>query len=69
MNNLNNSDKKSVNRILFITIIIFSLLIGIAYAFEDYISLFIVIFLSLILIFYVQNKFNIRNYLHSCKWL
>ena len=68
MNDLNTSDKRSVNRILFITITIFSLLIGVAYTFEDYISLFIVIFLALVLIFYVQNKFNIRDYLHSCKW-
>jgi hypothetical protein len=66
-NNANTSN--TVNKILFVTIIAFSLLVAIAYQSDDYFSFSFGVLLMITLILYAQNKYNLRELLHSCRWL
>jgi 1,4-dihydroxy-2-naphthoate octaprenyltransferase len=58
-----------INKILYTTIFMMSFLIGVAYMLDDFISIGIIIILTIVLILYTIGNRYIKNLLHSCKWL
>ena len=58
-----------INKLLYTAIFIMSFLIGVAYMLDDFISIGIIIILTIVLILYATGNEYITNLLHSCKWL
>jgi len=65
---MKSTPSKNINTLLYIGLFTFALFIACAFMIEDYLSMFIIGIFGLILIFYVQNRFNLRDRLHNSQW-